>query len=211
MHNEMNTEVKDQSEAKKLPKSARQMLKDFRALDAEITISIKKVDTHFRQIASQVNTGVEEVKSMNVRISKNLTALSREIDVLATIPQQLQNSLNELVPQIASQIQKECFKEYDAALAKNGGLINDLNSKLELATREIDSLDQKQIKTKLKSSILLISISLLLSSAIMFGMFKFLPRTVTIDTKGDISIDGSDVSIWGMGKNSGQIFQKGKN
>ena len=33
-------------------------------------------------------------------------------------------------------------------------------------------------------------------------MFRFLPRTVTIDTKGDISIDGSDVSIWGMGKNS---------
>jgi hypothetical protein len=33
-------------------------------------------------------------------------------------------------------------------------------------------------------------------------MFSFLPRTVAIDTKGDISIDGSDVSIWGMGKNT---------
>ena len=202
MHTKMNTEVKDQSEAKKLPKSANQILKDFRALDAEITISIKKVDTHFKQIVSQVINGVEEVKSMNAEISKNLTALSREIDVLATIPQHLQNSLNELVPQIASQIQRECFKEYDAAFAKSVELINGLNCKLELATRELSSLNVDKIKTKLKSAILLISISLLLSSTITFGMFKFLPRTVSIDTKGDIRIDGSDVSIWGMGKNS---------
>jgi len=202
MTTEMNAEDKDESEAEKLPKSATQLLEDFRALDAEVTISIKEVDTHFKQIVSQVNTGVEEVKSMNAEISKNLTTLSREIAVLATIPQKLQHNLNELIPQIASQIQKECFKEYDVALAKSTELINGLNSKLELATRKLSSLDDNKIKTKIKSSILLISISLLLTSAITFGMFRFLPRTVTIDTKGDISIDGSDVSIWGMGKNT---------
>jgi len=211
-HEEVTRGLKDDSITDEVGviKNSKQLLNEFKELDAEIKFGIKEVENQFQKIISEISGIAEEVKSMNLALDKNLSLLSKETTVLTILPKKLSDHLSELVPQIANHVQKEGFKEYDRGLENSRSLLEQLNEKLESATRKITNLELDVVRAKLKSSILLISVSLVLSSSITFAMFKFLPRTVTIDTKGDITIDGSNVSVWGTSKNSGQLVKKTK-
>src|SRR5690606_29199686 len=141
-------------------------------------------------------------------LEASLTKLSRETLVLTALPEKLGKYLNQIIPDISSEIQKQTYQNFDASIKNASDAIERLNEKIQTTSRSMLEMSHQAFKKKLLTFALIFSVTILGSTVLTYSIMQLFPKTVIIDTKGDIRIDGGNVSVWGAGKNAVRDGQK---
>ena len=196
------------TEDKKLIDNSEQLIKDFRQLDSEIKFSAKNLQNQFNDIQAQIKKWSEGAAAFTTILDEKLVILSRETTVLCTLPVKIEEHLNQLVPKLGAEVQKKLFADYEIALSNCNKQLNSLSEKISLATKKMTELDSAKFRKKLKLFIITLMITILASASTTYTMLQYFPQKVTIDTNGDINIDGGNVSAWSATRNKVQIKKK---
>lgn len=187
-----------------------QLLANFQKLDSEIKFSSKELQNQLTEIDLKLNEWANAKDLVKDTLEASLTKLSRETLVLTALPEKLGKYLNQIIPDISSEIQKQTYQNFDASIKNASDAIDRLNEKIQTTSRSMLEMSHQAFKKKLLTFALIFSVTILGSTVLTYSIMQLFPKTVIIDTKGDIRIDGGNVSVWGTGKNSVQGSQSGK-
>jgi hypothetical protein len=112
------------------------------------------------------------------------------------------------VPNISIEIQKKMFQDCNIAIDFCDKKLNSLSEKLFTTIRKLEDFQTSELKKRLKIISVSIFISIFASGLLTYCLVQNFPKMVNVDTKGNITIEGGNVSVWGMGKSN---VQAGKN
>lgn len=207
-----NKEIKaiSHEEQKGLINQSEKIMAKFQRLDGEIKFSSKDLQNQFNAIGLKLNEWSDIQSSLSDTLEKNLTELARETTVLTALPSKIEKHLNQIIPNIAGEIQKKVFQEFESAINSCHKSVDQLNDKIQVTSKKLLEINQNIWRKKLIQFALVLSITIFGSSLLTYSIMRLFPQTVRIDTKGDITIDGGKVSIWEMGGNKTQIKRQHK-
>lgn len=188
-----------------------QLLANFQKLDSEIKFSSKELQNQLTEIDLKLNEWANAKDLVKDTLEASLTKLSRETLVLTALPEKLGKYLNQIIPDISSEIQKQTYQNFDASIKNASDAIDRLNEKIQTTSRSMLEMSHQAFKKKLLTFALIFSVTILGSTVLTYSIMQLFPKTVIIDTKGDIRIEGGNVSVWGAGKKSVQSGQRAKN
>lgn len=177
-------------------------LEELKQIDNELTFSVKELQHYLEKIQHEQNEWSEQQKQCKDILVENVNKLAKETKILTILPEKIENRLTSLVPNISRELAKQIFDEFDNRLAKTKIELDDLLAKSLSAIDQAKESQQTSFRQKLRSLALILSISIIASSILSFLLMQQFPKTISINTEGNITIDGGDVSIWGTGKNS---------
>lgn len=121
-------------------------------------------------------------------LEKTVDALSKASFALRKLPDKLGDHLQQLIPNIAAQVQKMTFQDMDAALGNTGKAIEQLNSKIYQIIRKIEELNSGGFRKRLKSFALMLLIPTLASAGMTYTMLRYFPQRIMIDSKGNVNL-----------------------
>ena len=145
--------------------------------------------------------------------------LKQQAYALSKLPEKTGDQLMSLVPQISEELRKRVLEDFDHQLELTNVKINEMLKRLEVRHNFIDqSLSTSHAKqlenlnvlnarfeglenTQLKRKILAYVTSTLLVFAVALSAcwttFKYFPSKVLINQGNNITVEGSDVTVWG--------------
>jgi hypothetical protein len=185
-----------------------QLLKEFSKVDGELKFSTKELQNQFSNIQLSLQEWYEIQVSQNNILEKNLTILARETAMLTILPEKIETRLNQLVPNIAIEVQKSAFQFMETAIQNLHKSADSLDEKIQLSAKKIAEINFNSFKQKLMSLALVLSVTIFCSTGLTYLIMQRFPKIVTIDAKGDVKIDSGNVVIWDMGKKAVQSGKK---
>jgi hypothetical protein len=210
--NNKETKLLSPDEQQELINKSEQILANFQKLDSEIKFSSRDFQNQFSTVKHDIKGWLETSKSLSNTLEKNLNTLAKEITILCSLPDKIGERLVQIIPDISTQVstnmQKKMFEDYTTVLANTNKAVYQLNEKIRLAIKKAEDISTNALKRKLAYLVLVLSITIFASTGLTYAIMQRFPKIVRIDTKGDITIDGGSVSIWGTGKNTVQPSKK---
>lgn len=142
-----------------------------------------------------------KLKEQLAKFEQKIAELVEETFVLKKLPSKIWDRLNELVPVIATEVQKKAFQGYDAAFARCTEAVTRLNNEVENSINKIEKTKSGGSKRKVGFTALVLTVTILASTILTYFVMQQLPHSVSIDTKGIVNINGGNISVWGLRKN----------
>jgi predicted nucleic acid-binding Zn-ribbon protein len=203
-----------EANTQKLPHEIKQEIDNFRAsLNRylnDIEQESRKEVQYVSKALDQVITAFEEsINKLSEELSLQIKELENENLGLKKVPNNLSAKLSELAPIICMDIQANLTKNLQFA-------INDTEAKVaELRENIIETINKIQgFKNSITKKLALFFTGTILASSLVSGLITYyitenLPRKFIINSTGNITIDDSQVSVWG--KEIGKNFNNSKN
>lgn len=193
----------------------KQMILLIKSLTDEVNQFGAKSNAHLKDTRKEIDYAAQALEETALKFSgvmyeqlgifeQKITVLAEETFSLRKLPDKIEARLDQLVPNISAQIQQGVLQDFELAIANCDKGVNALSDKILSVMQRIAELKANEFKKRLITFVLTISISIFGSGILTYFLIQQFPSKVMIDTKGGISIDGSNVSIWGTGKNTVQ-------
>jgi vacuolar-type H+-ATPase subunit I/STV1 len=197
----------------RLPDEIKQDMDNFRA---SLNLYLTKIEQasgkevqYISKALDQVTIAFEEsINKLSEELRLQIKELESETLGLKKMPNNLSAKLSELVPIISMEIQTNLTKNLQFA-------IHDTEAKVaELRGNIIESINKIQgFKNSLTKKLALFFSSTILIPSLVSGLVTYyitenLPRKFIINSTGNITIDDSQVSVWG--KETGKNFNNRK-
>lgn len=207
----MNDDLNDQRNAgfnndfeqqqQELARLTRLLLDNAVHLENNLKESAKTVRKEMELAAKTLDQSTEKLETKIVSqltaLEKIVTSLVDETFILKKLPQKTADRLTDLVPDIAAAIGQKTLDELKTGINNCHKQVDQLNNQIQLTSKKLLENSQASLKKRLAQLALTIVVTACLSTVLAYLVMQSVPKIVTIDTKGDITIDGGHVSIWG--------------
>ena len=163
---------------------------EIRQAKREVTYAVQVLDTTIARF--------EDLMTYQLgQFEQKLIKLEEENFILKKLPSLIEVSLERLGPAISAKLQQQISQELETALLACDRQINTLAEKVRLTLQQVDDSQNRQLKKRLQSMIMAITISICASSTFTYYLIRHFPKIVHVDTKGDVRIEGGNTSVWG--------------
>ena len=119
---------------------------------------------------------------------------------MTVLPEKLGKQLEGLVPAISNRIEKKLSEDLRAAINNYAEAVNELNDKAKITVAEFAGITDKTFKKRLLRLVLVLVITIPSSAIISHYLLQPLPKSLTVNTNGDITIRGGEIVIWGASR-----------
>lgn len=146
--NNKETKAISHEEQKELINQSEKILAKFQQLDSEIKFSSKDLQNQFNAIGLKLNEWSDIQSSLSDTLEKNLTELARETTVLTALPSRIEKHLNQIIPNVAGEIQKKVFQEFEGAINNCHKSVGQLNDKIQVTSKKLLEMNQQVWRKK---------------------------------------------------------------
>lgn len=143
-----------------------------------------------------------------------IKSIEKETVLLHSLPKKLSAQINEIVPDIATEINKlhqnilenqnkefnetaASFKQLQEAYYKKQTVsLDDATLRLSELKEKIEKIDSQRIKRYFLGFGVVLIVSVLASLGATYAMIKMFPQRVQIESPNNVTVQESEVSLW---------------
>jgi len=146
----------------------------------------------------------EEVSKQINELDARIKALEKETVLLHTLPKKLSTQLGEVIPSIAAELNR--LNQDEVGVLKNilksnveeqNNVIKDSVLRLKQWKEELENIDGKSIKRYCLGFGIGLFVSVLASLGATYIMLKQFPQKIQIESPENVTVQNSDVGLWG--------------
>lgn len=170
--------------------------KELEKLIEDTMMLLKTVEVKREEISEGVTAEIEQLTSLT-------KSLKQENVSLQSLPKKLAVKVQELLPDIATQLDRINEKKYqdyikniNAATQEYNCSVKEIVSEFKHLKQSFDRSDQSRIKRYFLGLGIVVTISVLASLGATYLMIKMFPQHVHIQSPSNITVQESKVSLW---------------
>lgn len=172
----------------------------LKSLSHEIEMLAKTVDVKRDEITNQVDHNLKDIKGI-------VELLKKENVLLHNVPKKLSEQLEEILPEIGKELQKLVKLQTEELVQAQEIALQEYNKSLKEASIQLqqvkDELQQSR-SARIKRFFVGVSVSIIISTLVASGsaylLMKYFPTKLDLQNLESITIENSDVSVWGTKK-----------
>ena len=167
------------------------------SIENELNLLIRALDIKREEFCERINLQLTE-------IDKRIKNLAAENVLLHAVPQKLSTEIQEIVPQIALELDnlnqeklKILTDNYRRDNEANNDAIKAIYNNLDRLGKDIIKFDQKRKGRYFLGLIMSMCISCLVAAGSTLLVLEYYPTKISLSNNENITILRSDVSVWG--------------
>ena len=186
--------------------------KELEKLIEDTMMLLKTVEVKREEISEGVTAEIEQLTSLT-------KSLKQENVSLQSLPKKLAVKVQELLPDIATQLDRINEKKYqdyikniNAATQEYNCSVKEIVSEFKYLKQSFDRSDQSRIKRYFLGLGIVVIISVLASLGASYVLIDRFPHYVQVQSPENVTVQNSEVSLWGS-KNvnvSGDVKRQGR-
>lgn len=169
---------------------------------------------NIRQIEFAIKNLIDISRNWDNRIQElveEITMLKNEIYIINKFPEKINENIKKLVPELADlllyALKQKMLPDFENNLKRCNDQVNELGNKVEAISNKVIFYEQGEFKKKVINFGATIILSSMLTLGISYFVMQKFPKFIKIETKGNINIERSHVSVW---EESEPKFKKNK-
>ena len=173
----------------------------------ELNVSLNKTKNEIELLSRSLDLKRIEFTEATTQqleaLDDRIRSIEKETVLLHSLPNKLSAQITEIVPNIATQINKLNQNEvqnlkaaHENCVEEQSEAVNDTVLRLNQLKEKIEKIDSRRIKRYFLSLGVVVLISVIASLGATYVMIKMFPQRVHIESPNSITVQGSEVSLW---------------
>lgn len=184
----------------------------------ELNISLNKTKNEVELLSKSLDLKriefIEATTKQLEAMDNSIKSIEKETVLLHSLPKKLSAQINEIVPDIATEINKlnqnilgNQNKEFNETAArfkqlqeayyrKQSVSLDDATLRLSQLKEKIEKIDSQRIKRYFLGLSVVVLISISASLGATYTMIKMFPQRVQIESPNNVQVQESEVSLW---------------
>ena len=184
----------------------------------ELNISLNKTKNEVELLSKSLDLKriefIEATTKQLEALDNRIKSIEKETVLLHSLPKKLSAQINEIVPDIATEINKlnqnilgnqnkefnetaVRFKQLQEAYYKKQSIsLDDATLRLSQLKEKIEKIDSQRIKRYFLGLSFVVLISISASLGATYTMIKMFPQHVQIESPNNVQVQESEVSLW---------------
>lgn len=173
----------------------------------QLNISLNKTKDEVELLARSLDLKriefIEATTKQLEALDHRVKSIEKETVILHGLPKKLSMQISEIIPHIAIELNRLNQNEInnlkialDNSIKEQNKAVNDAAARLNQIKEKIEKIDSGRIKRYCLGFGVVLIVSVLASLGATYAMIKRFPQRIQIESPGNVTVQGSEVSLW---------------